>query len=79
MIRRLFVTLLCVGFGVALGVLASAQTRQPDAKIVSGNDIGFQLDAVQRTRNRLTGTLMVRVNGAWVEADFISKPVPATH
>jgi hypothetical protein len=79
MIKRLFVLLLCAGFGVALGALASAQGRQPDAKIVSGDDIGFKLDSVQRTRKRLTGTLMVRLNGAWVEADFVSKPVPATH
>ena len=58
---------------VAVGVLASAQTRpSSDTDIVSGNDIGFRLEGSQANGPR--GTLVVRVNGKWVDAQFAVKP-----
>jgi hypothetical protein len=51
---------------VGLGIFASAQAPAPTPGIVSGPDIGFR---VERTLpDRAVGTLMVRVNGQWVEA-----------
>jgi hypothetical protein len=43
-------------------------TPDPNAPIISGNDIGFRVDRQQtETLGRLTGTWVVRVNGQWVE------------
>jgi hypothetical protein len=38
---------------------------QVNPTIVSGGDIGFRID--RRDANAVTGRLMVRVNGQWVE------------
>jgi len=57
---------------VAVGVLASAQPRQPtDSQVISGTDIGFRLEGSQANGPR--GTLVVRVNGTWVDAQFAVK------
>lgn len=72
-----------VAVGAIASVLTSAQARAPipglppliteGMTIVSGNDIGFRVD---RTRDGVQiGTLVVRVNGRWVEADT-SKQFP---
>lgn len=56
---------------VFVALLAStftrAQTPQGDARILSGSDIGFRVDATDRSGNP-TGTFMVRINGKWFEA-----------
>jgi len=45
-----------------------SQQPDPNAPIISGNDIGFRVDRQQtQTLGRLTGTWVVRVNGQWVE------------
>ena len=62
----------------AVGIVAAAQTRQSDQAVISGNDIGFRPDGVQRG-NRLTGTFMVRINGQWIEAQSATKVGPASH
>ena len=67
----LALTLVAAGWGYA----QSAQGPQfpspqpdPNAPIVSGNDIGFRVDRQDTQRlGRLTGTWVVRVNGQWVE------------
>jgi hypothetical protein len=74
--RKLVMGLLWIAAGIAIAALASAQGRQPST-IITGPDIGFRLDPVQRNRNGVTGTLMLRINGAWVEAQFTTRPVPA--
>jgi hypothetical protein len=63
---------------VLIGVLVVAaglwaQTREdPTAvtmapHVVSGNDIGVRLTGASDKNGRLTGTLIVKVNGQWVE------------
>jgi hypothetical protein len=61
---------------VAVGVFVKAQGRQNESRIISGNDIGFRVDDAQPAGNRLSGSLVVRVNGQWVEAHFNAKAVP---
>ena len=62
--------------GVALGMaLASGPTLvaqlprapQGDARIVSGNDIGFRVEGSDPRTGAPTGTWMLRVKGEWVE------------
>jgi hypothetical protein len=55
---------------VALGIYTWAQV-QPQPNIVSGPDIGFRLE--RTLPDRAVGTLMVRVNGKWMEALVSSK------
>jgi len=57
---------------IVVGVLASAQTRQPTDEVISGNDIGFRLEGSQANGPR--GTFVVRVNGKWMDAQFAVKP-----
>jgi hypothetical protein len=53
---------------VFLRVYRSRTSYEPSAKFISGSDLGFQID--QRKGNAPVGTLVVRVNGQWVEAEF---------
>src|SRR5262245_3537600 len=52
----------------------SAQPQEP--QVISGADIGFRLE--QSKGKAAIGTLMVRVNGQWLEAESAAKvkPVP---
>jgi hypothetical protein len=70
------VLILALTFGAARWVYGQAtqapqfpsQQPDPNAPIVSGNDIGFRVDRQQtQTLGRLTGSWVVRVNGQWVE------------
>lgn len=56
------------GFASAL---TRAQTRSSEPQILSGADLGFRVDAVKA--DGPVGTLMVKVNGKWVEAGFSLK------
>jgi hypothetical protein len=48
----------------------------PDPRIVTGGDIGFRIEGWQgRTP---TGTLVIRVNGQWVEPAASKRPVLIT-
>ena len=72
--RMMLVSLWVVSL-VVVGVLVSAQGRQSGTAVISGNNVGFSPDPVQRNRQVLTGALVVRVNGEWVEAEFTSSKV----
>jgi hypothetical protein len=76
MARRFTVIVLWVASLVVTGILVSAQTRRDPAAIISGNDIGFRPEGWNGKAR--TGTLMVRINGEWVEAQGAIKAVPAT-
>ena len=76
MVRRFTVIVLWVASLVLTGILVSAQTRRDPAAIISGNDIGFRPEGWNGKAR--TGTLVVRVNGEWVEAQGVIKAVPAT-
>ena len=57
---------------------ASAQARQAQPQttpdIISGSDLGFRVDGTSAGRaGGPTGTLMIRVNGIWVEAAIAPK------
>ena len=66
-LTRFVAVQLAVLLALSLGLYVRAQTPStPAPDIISGADIGFRL---QRTlRGRTVGSLMVRVNGQWVEA-----------
>jgi len=56
---------------VAVGALTHAQAPAPQVKaptIISGSDLGFRVD--KNNGSTPVGTLVVRINGQWVEADF---------
>ena len=45
-----------------------SQQPDPNAPVISGNDVGFRVDRQDTERlGRLTGTWVVRVNGQWIE------------
>lgn len=67
--KRVLCLLALLAAGAAAASLTLAQTAQPQPRIVSGDDIGFRVDSTDRT-GRPVGTLMVRVNGEWVEAGW---------
>jgi hypothetical protein len=72
----LIVVAFALGAVLAAGSWAHAQppgvpVPQPQATtVISGNDIGFRVDS--RKGNTPVGTLVVRINGQWVEAEFAS-------
>jgi hypothetical protein len=54
-------------FGQAQGpTTPPAQAQTPT--IISGSDLGFRVDGLKGTTP--IGTLMVRINGQWVEVEF---------
>ena len=58
---------------VAVGVLAQGQQTPP--MVISGTDIGFRPDPVQRGK-RVVGAWVVRINGQWVETQSATRDVP---
>ena len=69
---RFVLFLLAIGIAATTGWLAHAQTAAPNAQIqtptiISGNDLGFRIDPRQGAP---FGTLVIRVNGQWVDAKF---------
>lgn len=56
---------------VAAGMVGSAAAQRSDdaPAIVFGDDVGFRITGVTRRGTR-QGTLMVRVEGKWVEAEL---------
>lgn len=56
-----------VAVGLTAGTLAQqGQGARDGSKILSGSDIGFRVERMEG--NRAAGTLMVRIDGQWVEA-----------
>jgi hypothetical protein len=43
-------------------------TQPQTSTVISGSDLGFRVDG--RKGNAPLGTLVVRINGQWVEAEF---------
>jgi hypothetical protein len=61
---------------IIVGAFAHAQSpaqrnNGPAPTILSGNDIGFRVE--RGDRKSVAGTLVVRVNGEWVPAEFTAK------
>ena len=40
-----------------------------EQKVISGSDLGYRVERMDRT-GKPVGTLVVRINGQWVEAGF---------
>jgi len=60
---------------LAVGVIVSAQARPRSTdEVIPGADIGFRPD--RWNGDTPVGTLVVRINGQWVEASFGIKPRP---
>jgi hypothetical protein len=72
--RRIGVVVISVAFLLAGGLWGHAQAPLPPPAqaqaptIISGSDLGFRVDG--RKGNTPLGTLVVRINGQWVEAEF---------
>ena len=79
-IRRRAVALAWVFSIVAAGALSSALTSAQsrlfgNAQILSGADIGFRVESTKA--GQPSGTLMVRIDGQWVEARWAARIMPA--
>ena len=63
---------------VAMASIAYAQRgpRLPEPRILSGEDIGFRVEGMDLSGKPM-GTLVIRVNGKWVEIGSSMGPRPA--
>ena len=73
---RLAVLMLWVVSLFAVGAFVHAQMRLPapltDSTVYSGPDIGFR--ATKTDGRTVVGTLVIRVNGQWKDAEFAPYP-----
>jgi hypothetical protein len=56
-----------VATAVVTASITMAQTRPSEPRILSGADIGFRVDGTDIRTGNPTGTLVVRIDGKWVE------------
>jgi hypothetical protein len=75
--NRLVVVVLWLTTLAAVATFAQNRQSQPPM-VYSGNDLGFRVDTSQSRGDMIVGTLVVRVNGQWVEASFARGIRPAT-
>jgi hypothetical protein len=73
---RLISTVLAVGCAFVLGATWSNGQPAQTPTILSGADIGFRVE--RRNGETPIGTLVVRVDGKWVAAQFAGGVKPAT-
>jgi len=73
---RVTFALLWIVSVVVLSALLAAQTRREAGAVISGDNIGFRPEG-WNGKSR-TGTLVVRINGEWVDAQSVMKVAPAT-
>ena len=72
--KRIGVVVVSVSLLLAAGLWVHAQAPVPPPAqaqaptVISGSDLGFRVDG--RKGNTPLGTLVVRINGQWVEAEF---------
>jgi len=63
-VTRVVFTAATVAVGLTVVVLAQGQGAEP--RVLSGSDIGFRVERMEA--GRASGTLVVRIDGQWVEA-----------
>jgi hypothetical protein len=74
--RVVLAWLLSVGAAIAgTAAIMSAQPAPPGVRVLTGNDIGFRVEG--NRGDYPVGTLVVRINGKWVDAAFATKAIPA--
>jgi hypothetical protein len=56
-----------VAVAVVTASITLAQTRPTEPRIVSGSDVGIRIEGTDSRTGNPTGTLVVRLNGDWVE------------
>lgn len=61
---------------VVASTLTRAQSRLTDARIVSGDDVGFRVEGMDHNGNP-AGTFVVRLNGEWVAVGSMPAVRPA--
>jgi hypothetical protein len=72
--KRIALAVIWVASIVATGAWATAQAPSPSSPpvqlptIISGNDVGFRVESLRG--NTPVGTLVIRINGQWVDAEF---------
>jgi hypothetical protein len=54
----------------------ATQAPAPDARVLSGQDLGFRVDSISRT-GQPVGTFVVRVKGQWVPVGLTADVRPA--
>ena len=79
--KRIALVLLWALSLIIVGVFAHAQTpakpptqttpRGTDARILSGNDIGFRVE--RPGKDVIGGTWMVRINGEWIPTEPVER------
>jgi hypothetical protein len=52
---------------VVTASITTAQAPQTAPRILSGTDIGFRIEGTDARTGNPTGTLVVRIDGRWVE------------
>jgi hypothetical protein len=62
---RILRTVLVVVALLAAGAWLQAQATKPTGLVITGNDIGFQVEG--RSGDTVTGKFVVRIDGRWVE------------
>ena len=88
----LWILAMCMVAAITAGVTTQVLSQFDQPRVLSGDDFGFRVEGQRRESrpnrqdgridqvNILTGRLMVRVNGLWVEADIERSGVrPATN
>jgi len=72
---RVVIAILWISSLLGVGVFAQSQARIdrpiPEPKVMTGGDIGFRVDGMYGEMP--SGTVVIRVNGQWVEA-MVGKP-----
>jgi hypothetical protein len=74
---RMIIAVLWIGSLLGVGVITHAQSQAKELrplrepKVMTGGDIGFRVDGMYGEMP--TGTIVIRVNGQWVEA-MVGKP-----
>ena len=68
--------LLTFGLGAAWGTTQALQYQPVPPKVLSGNDVGFRVEALRGAT--AVGRMMVRVNEKWFEAEMSPALKPAT-
>jgi hypothetical protein len=60
---------------VAIATFAYAQTRAPQNRVLSGNDVGFRVEGMDSS-GKPSGVLVLRINGQWVEVGGFAEVRP---
>jgi hypothetical protein len=77
MMKRLIMFWIASLVVVAMATFAFAQGRLGQPQMLTGNDIGFRIEAIDLS-GKAVGTWMVRSNGNWIEVGSTGGIRPAT-